>query len=405
MNFDGAGFQSQKKQSMKSPLKNLVLLIVFLVQLKSFAQAPDKFSYQAVIRNATNQLIINQQVGVKISILQGSESGTIVYSETHTPTTNDNGLISLQVGNGNIVSGELNSINWSNGPYFIQTETDPNGGSAYSIMNLTQMMSVPYALYAKKSADNQQLEVSLSGDTLFMQNGGFVKIPRISAANNGIGQTGSSNHACGATNVHDANKYYGVMADQQGNVYKTITIGEQEWMAENLRTSIYRNGEAINYEGNSSLWSLNIGSWCFFENDPQYNCPYGKLYNWIVIADPRKVCPVGWHVPSNSEWGTLIELLGGDSIAGGKMKAIGSQYWNSPNTAATNESGFAALPVSFRSPTGSFDSLRVKGFYWTSNEINSTYSVLRSFYFQEGSINENFVDKRTGAAIRCIKDE
>jgi uncharacterized protein (TIGR02145 family) len=390
---------------MKSPLKNLVLLIAFLAQLKSYAQAPDKFSYQAVIRNATNQLIINQQVGVKISILHGSESGNIVYSETHTPTTNANGLISLQVGNGNIISGDLISINWSNGPFFIQTETDPNGGSAYSIMNLTQMMSVPYALYAKKAADNQQLEVSLSGDTLFMQNGGFVKIPRISAANNGIGQAGISDHACGATNVHDASKYYGVMADQQGNVYKTITIGEQEWMAENLRTSIYRNGEPINNDFVSNSWALYIGRWCYFNDNPQYNCPYGKLYNWLVVADPRKVCPVGWHVPSNSEWDTLIELLGGDSIAGGKMKAIGSQYWNLPNTEATNESGFAALPGAFRSQSGSFDSLRVKGYYWTSNDLGFTFSILRSFYFQEGSINENFVDKRTGAAIRCIKDE
>lgn len=390
---------------MKSTLKLLILFIVFLSQLVSFAQAPDKFSYQAVIRNSTNQLISNQQVGVKISILHGSESGTIVYSETHTPSTNVNGLISLQVGNGNIISGDINSINWSNGPYFIQSETDPNGGNAYSIMNLSQMLSVPYAMFAKKAPDNQQLEVSLSGDTLFMQNGGFVKIPRISAANNGIGQTGISNHTCGATNVHDASKYYGVMADQQGNVYKTITIGEQEWMAENLRTSIYRNGEAINNDYVGNVWELYLSRWCFFYDDPQYNCPYGKLYNWIAIADPRKVCPVGWHVPSNFEWDTLIEFLGGDSIAGGKMKAIGSQYWNSPNTEATNESGFAALPVSFRSPTGPFDSLRVKGYYWTSSGALTGYSVLRSFYFQEGSIDLNYVDIRTGAAIRCIKDE
>jgi uncharacterized protein (TIGR02145 family) len=398
-------YQSNQQFTMKSTLKLLVTIIAFLIQLVAFAQAPDKFSYQAVIRNTANELISNQQVGVKISILQGSETGTIVYSETHTPTTNVNGLISLQVGNGNIISGDLNSINWSNGPYFIQTETDPNGGSAYSIMNLTQMMSVPYALYAAKSPDQQQLEVSITGDTLFLQNGGFVIIPRISAANNGVGQTGSSNHACGATNVHDASKYYGVMADQQGNVYKTITIGEQEWMAENLRTSIYRNGEPINFEGNSSLWNLNIGSWCFFENDPQYNCPYGKLYNWLVVADPRKVCPIGWHIPSNFEWEILTEFLGGDSIAGGKMKAIGSQYWNSPNTAATNESGFAALPGALRFESGSFDSLRVRGYYWTSNETSLSDALIRKMYFQDGSSDDASLPKKTGASLRCIKDE
>lgn len=390
---------------MKNQFKSLFLLIAFLAQIMAIAQAPDNLLYQAVIRNTANEIISNQQVGVKINILQGNESGAIVYSETHTPLTNYNGLISLQVGNGNIISGDINSINWSNGPYFIQTEIDPNGGSAYTIMNLTQMLSVPYALYAAKSPDQQQLEVSITGDTLFLQNGGFAIIPRISSANNGIGETGSSNHTCGATNVHDASKYYGVMADQQGNVYKTITIGDQVWMAENLRTSIFRNGQPINNDNLGNIWGLFNDRWCYFYDDPQYNCPYGKLYNWLVVADPRQVCPVGWHVPSNFEFELLIELLGGDSVAGGKMKAIGSQYWNSPNTAATNESGFAALPGAFRSESGSFDSLRVKGYYWTSTEVGLNDALIRKLYFQDDNIDEAPFPKRTGASIRCIKDE
>jgi uncharacterized protein (TIGR02145 family) len=139
-------------------------------------------------------------------------------------------------------------------------------------------------------------------------------------------QIGSSFHNCGATNVHNPDKTYGTMTDQQGNVYKTIVIGTQEWMAENLKTSIYRNGEAIANVTDGNQWSgLTTGAWCYYENNSQYDCPYGKLYNWFAVSDSRKVCPTGWHVPTQGEWTTLTNYLGGESIAGGKMKSTSSQ--------------------------------------------------------------------------------
>ena len=118
-----------------------------------FSQTPEKMSYQAVIRNASNALVSNHAVGIKISILQGTTTGSSVYTETHTVTTNANGLASLQIGGGTVVSGTFSSIDWANGPFFIKTETDPNGGSSYTIMGTSQLLSVPYALYAKTAGN------------------------------------------------------------------------------------------------------------------------------------------------------------------------------------------------------------------------------------------------------------
>jgi uncharacterized protein (TIGR02145 family) len=402
-------------------MKNLfTLLLINLVVLTTFAQAPQKFSYQSVIRNAGNQLVANQSVGIKISILQGSATGSAAYAETHSPLTNANGLATLEIGGGTVLSGNFANINWANGPYFVKTETDLNGGSNYTITSTTQLLSVPYALYAANAgnntpgpqgpagpqgatgaigatgpqgpqgeqgpagnpaSDDQSLSVSATGDTLFLQNGGFVIIPGISAANNGgSGQTGITAHSCGATNVHNPAKTYGTMTDQQGNVYKTIVIGTQEWMAENLKTSIYRNGQPIatnltNLEWQNTI-NTQIGAWSYSNNDSQYDCPYGKLYNWYAVADPRNVCPTGWHVPTDAEWSVLINYLdpnadGGNNfsnIAGGELKSTGLQYWLSPNQNATNESGFSGLPAGNRSSDGTFYNIGSYGFWWSSTE-------------------------------------
>jgi hypothetical protein len=128
-----------------------LVCICLVSSLGLMAQAPQKFSYQTVIRNSGGQLLANQQVGVKISVLQGSENGIVVFAERHTPTTNTNGLASLQIGTGTVLNGSFSNINWSQGPYFITTETDPNGGTSYTIVSTQQLLSVPYALYSETS--------------------------------------------------------------------------------------------------------------------------------------------------------------------------------------------------------------------------------------------------------------
>ena len=135
-------------------------IIAMFFTITSVAQVPDKMSYQAVVRNASNQLVISSSIGIRISILKGSVSGVEVYTETQMPTSNTNGLISLEIGDGSVVSGDFSGIDWSNGPYFVKTEIDPNGGSNYTISGITQLLSVPYALYAKtaESVTNDQVD-------------------------------------------------------------------------------------------------------------------------------------------------------------------------------------------------------------------------------------------------------
>lgn len=133
---------------MKHILTTIVLLFLTLTLP---AQSPQKMSYQAVVRNSGNALVTNTTVGMKISLLQGSATGTNVYSELHFPSTNSNGLVSIEIGGGTVVSGNFATINWGSGPYFVKTETDPNGGTNYTITGTSQLLSVPYALYAERS--------------------------------------------------------------------------------------------------------------------------------------------------------------------------------------------------------------------------------------------------------------
>lgn len=151
-------------------MKKIIIFLTFvLIVISTFAQAPQKMSYQAVLRNAGNGLIVSAPIGMQISVLQGSLNGTIVYKETQTTSSNADGLVSLEIGTGSVVSGTFSSINWANGPYFIKTETDPSGGTNYTISSTSQLMSVPYALYAASSGGAVDLisDQSIAGKKIF----------------------------------------------------------------------------------------------------------------------------------------------------------------------------------------------------------------------------------------------
>lgn len=218
----------------------------------------------------------------------------------------------------------------------------------------------------------------------------------------------ASQHSCGATNVHNPNLSYGSMTDQQGNVYKTIVIGNQEWMAENLKTSIYRNGEPITTNLTFQEW-LNsaitqVGAWTFYSNNSQYDCPFGKLYNWYAVTDSRHVCPSGWHEPTDGEWTTLTDYLGGESVAGGKMKSTGLQYWISPNFDATNESGFSGLPGGSRFSSGQFTNIGLNGIWWSSSENALAYAWDRSLNYDDANAVRFAPNKTNGSFVRCLRD-
>jgi uncharacterized protein (TIGR02145 family) len=199
------------------------------------------------------------------------------------------------------------------------------------------------------------------------------------------------------------------VVDFDGNLYQTQIIGTQEWMAENLKSSSYCNGELIPNITDGSQWSnLTFGAWCNYENVVSNNSNYGKLYNWYSISDPRNICPCGWHVPSDSEWGVLINYLGGSSLAGGKMKVTGNSIWNSPNVGATNESGFSALPGGYCDSLSLFYNLGYSGNWWSSTEVFSQWGIsnawFRSISYDYSSAYRNATSIKNGFSVRCIRD-
>jgi uncharacterized protein (TIGR02145 family) len=381
--------------------KIVTFFLMVLISASIFAQAPNKMSYQTVIRNNSNSLVANQIIGIRISILQNSTNGTSIYVESQNPTTNANGLASIEIGSGTILSGNFSAINWAEGPYFIKTETDPTGGTNYTITVVNQLLSVPYSLFS----GNGIIGVSATGDSLQLGNGTSIIIPGISAANESAGQTGVVNHSCGAENVHNPTTLYSSVTDQEGNLYKTVVIGNQEWMAENLKTSIYRNGEPIeNVSENTSWAALYTGGWCHYNNDSQYECPYGKLYNWYAVADSRNLCPTGWHVPVSSDWLILSDYLGGASVAGGKLKNTENFYWSSPNLNATNEYGFSGIPGGNRIAIGNFTNLSFSGDFWSGTEDGNDGALFYNLN-NNGSLLITYGGlKKDGFAVRCIKD-
>jgi uncharacterized protein (TIGR02145 family) len=191
-----------------------------------------------------------------------------------------------------------------------------------------------------------------------------------------------------------------------GYTYSSIVLGNgQEWMAENLRSISYANGDPIQNVTDNTIWqNLTAGAWAHYNNDNQYENPYGKLYNWYTVADPRNVCPTGWHVPSDAEWTVLSDYLGGEAVAGGKMKSTGTAYWVSPNTNATNESGFSGLPGGNRGVDGVFLYVGNNGHWWSSAELDTDYAWFRYLFYSNGNVPIVPGFKAVGFSVRCLRD-
>ena len=383
-------------------MKKLTTLIAILFCVVTlFAQAPEKFTYQAVVRNAGNSLVANAQVGVRVSILQGSASGSAVYVETHTATTNANGLLTVEIGGGSVQQGTFSSIDWANGPFFLKTETDPNGGSNYTVTTTQQLLSVPYALYAKEagngfSGDYNDLTNKPQNVSTFTNDAGYItmdSVPNVptnvSAFTNDAGYVTASQcdglDICALANLATSLQQQiediqaqldsvgfiidtaithttficgtSTVTDVDGNIYNTVQIGNQCWMKENLRTTHYADSTPI------TTASVTSEVYPRYYDYSSSNIPLterGYLYNWFAVvngsngssANPsgvQGVCPTGWHVPSHAEWlelETYVSSQGDDYVCGGTpaniAKALASTTgWNSSTTtcAVGNDQG------------------------------------------------------------------
>jgi uncharacterized protein (TIGR02145 family) len=573
----------------------LLSLITLLFFSNLISQAPNLMSYQAVIWDASGNLVSEKTVSIKISILQGSVTGTSVYSESHRVVTNINGLVSLMIGGGTNAIGNIADINWGAGSYFFKTETDPTGGGNYSIIGITPFVSVPYSYFSMMSANIQTTKPGLPGQVLkldeqgkpfwsgssypivsnqmvsltsctasitvnvsddggspvtsrgvvwstspnptitsskviegngkgsfsttlpnlapnttyyiraFATNdvgtgyGSEIKVttftgtavptvttipisditsttaksggivtgdcgsvvttrgvvwstspnPTISLTTKTTNGSGIGSFTSSLTGLTPNTTYYvkayatnesgigygqeiafttlslsfncgiSILKDIDGNSYNTLQIGNQCWMKENLKVSKYRDGTVIPLDesggttgiGTGQTWSsIKAGARTLYEHSPSNLATYGYLYNWYSVVDSKGLCPNGWHVPSDSEWTALTDFLGGLSVAGGKMKTTGTTYWNSPNTGATNESGFSVLPGGIRFSDGSFFNIRDFAFFWSTTEYDRLHAWYRSLgvsgdNVRRGSVMSDIFDgKLVGASVRCLKD-
>lgn len=195
--------------------------------------------------------------------------------------------------------------------------------------------------------------------------------------------------------------------DIEGNVYKTITIGTQTWMAENLRTTKYRNGDSIPEVTDTPAWiSLNTGAFCNYNNtkDNDTIVTYGRFYNYYAVADSRNICPAGWHVSTDADWTTLTDYLGGVKVAGGKLKEKGLTHWSNSNIGATNETGFTALAGGHRYLDEPFRNLRDSGNWWSILGNDEPTDWYRYITCCATSVTRNNSGKKSGFSVRCVKD-
>jgi uncharacterized protein (TIGR02145 family) len=217
--------------------------------------------------------------------------------------------------------------------------------------------------------------------------------------------------------------FFALVINNQITYGQEVTIGRQTWMQKNLDVSKYRDGTPIPQVTDPKKWAnLTTGAWCYYKNTTANGTIYGKLYNWYAVAGihdndlstPNKIlAPTGWHVPSTEEWYTLTTFLGGEKVAGGKMKSTGTSLWKSPNTAATNSSGFTALPGGYRNLNGSdeFDGIGVGTYWWSTTESGSIEVWLRnsvwyrSVFSFDDQLNSYLLDKTSGFSVRCLRDQ
>ena len=205
-------------------------------------------------------------------------------------------------------------------------------------------------------------------------------------------------------------KFADCIKDIDGNTYKTVTIGTQTWMAENMRTSRFNDGSVIyqikNEEDWDPIWNTDTAAWVYYNHNETYNMKYGKLYNWYSINpltnDNKNICPSGWHVPSDSEWNILIEKLGGISIAGGKMKELGIESWNSIDEETTNTSLFTGLAGG--AAEGDMSDFGYSGYWWSSTEDDESGGWSRELNYNKNDIKRRSIEKRACLSIRCVKD-
>ena len=218
-------------------------------------------------------------------------------------------------------------------------------------------------------------------------------------------QTVTLPHYYGVQNKPDFICGESTVTDYQGNVYNTVKIGSQCWLKQNLRSTKYNDGTNIPNVTNNTTWSnLTTPAYCWYNNDySTYGSVYGALYNWYTV-NTGKLCPLGWHVPSDAEWTELSDYLGGESIAGGKLKEAGTAHWLSPNIGATNQYGFTALPGGWRGCDGKFYNIGNVGYWWSASVYIADVAWERDMFVWSSDAYRDLSNILLGLSVRCVRD-
>ena len=433
-------------------MKKIILIAtVMLITASITSQTPQAFKYQAVARDNSGNLMVNQLVAFRISILQGGPAGNLLYRERHAPITNDYGLANLQIGNGLVLVGSFNAINWSAGQMFLKVELDPAGGNNYLNMGSFELLSVPYAMYADSSGSSlwhktgNNINYNLGSVSIGASQPDSSAILKLNSTDKGlllprmsseqISQIPNPTDGLLVYNVGNKNfytfndsvyawvpiltpltLYTGFILPFCGlpfrdfrdfKTYHTVKIGTQCWLKDNLNYGTMIDAPFLQQDNGISE------KYCW-GNDPDNCTEYGGLYEWgemmnYSLSGARGLCPYGWHVPSENDWCILLTYIDPTVIcsgsgwkgtdAGGKLKEAGFAHWNSPNTGATDEFGFKALPANGYAdgwflPLGNYANFWSSDGYWKWTFSNNDARAYHT--------NEGFPSGRW--SVRCIRD-
>jgi uncharacterized protein (TIGR02145 family) len=362
-------------------MKKLTLtLIAIVAMLAAVAQAPNAFNYQTAVRNAEGNIIADQSVAFQISILQGATDGTAVYVETHDATTNAHGLVNFQIGGGT-TTDDFSAIDWAAGPYFVKVELDAAGGTTFVEMGTSQLLSVPYAKYAETSADATALMERLA--------------------------------------VLEEMSGIGTITDIDGNEYEITKIGNQIWMAENLRVTKYADGTPIEYIADSATWNDNLTdtsrSYAYPYYDENYADPHGALYTWYAATDGQYpsqqpqgvqgVCPDGWHIPSNDDWQELIDYLSANGYSGTEGIALKSTTGWQDDANGDDTFGFNWLPTGFIEIDGMAKHMTRYSWIWSSSSHTIKGNITDGYWvgYDSDVITPLGKTNTFGISVRCLR--
>lgn len=350
-----------------------VVFFLLLIFGAAYSQSHQGFKYQTVIRDPAGQPLSDSAISILMRIRSDSTAGAVIYSEIHAVVTNGFGMANLVIGDGDSQTGDFLDIQWGTRSFFLEISVDMDNTGSFQLMGVTEILGVPLAKVSQ-------------GLILTDENNKTYRI-KVDTLGNLITESISSSWQCGEP----------ITDDRDGREYSTVLIDEKCWIQANM-----------NYEIE--------GSWCY-DDDPA-NCEiYGRLYNWSLALE---ACPDGWHLPTDTEWCNMSVFLDpyvdcgvinfSGFVAGGMMKdtgtiTAGTGLWAAPNSGATNESGFTALPAGARYANGLFNQKSMLNYLWSSTEESDTKAFGRTVGYNYPTIYRGSYNKELSLTVRCVKDE